>query len=512
MIRVYLYNSDGAILNDPERSSEHFKSISISTMWPKGYGTLTATVDRDIFTTWLLGIGTRIVVREGQRSIYDGRLQAPALSWGDNESQARLTAQGWYIILNERTIRKRWIDQQSISRFEWLSGADQDDLQTSPIVEKRDKDQFLRISIRPKDTTLAVTDWYEEIYWTPTGDIHKVALDYSYRTGEGFDVFIIGGSTTTESTTNINSATPSSGSISTTFTQGSTPSWILRTAPEQATIYDQNDWVAYTNVVTYMEYDSNHSVSTPTYSIDEIVEDVLVIARGSELSADMSEIGGSSTVLDNFITRDDGYQKASEIIEDLAAFSDASQNTYGLAVWDGDQSSDGLPQCYFAARTVTDYEYDISARDSYVLSYQVEYSDSELYNWVTVKWSDEKGLVDYLDPDDDSDLKDTDSITDYGERHSPTVDAGETTQSDAKQMAQRYLAYHKDPLYKGSITIQGQIKTKGGIMAPASMVRAGHRVRVRELGATLFIRETRYDVDTDTCTIIPDVPGDDITY
>lgn len=514
MIRYYIYTPSGALVNDPERSVAHFRSVSFGSMWPKGYATFNATVDRDIFDPWLIKTGYRIVVRDGQKSIYDGRLSAPAASFGDSKSEVKLSAQGWFIILTERTIRKRWIDTQFISRIVWPASTETSEDQTAPIIEKREKDQVLHVVLRSDDATLTVNDYYTERYYTPTGAIHKVDYDYSYRTGEGFDFILVGLDTTVEDTETVISTVQASGSVGHTFTQGSTSGFDLRVAPSLSggSTYDQNDWASFTNFVVYMEYESGHSVATPTYAVGEIVEDVLLLSIGSEISADMSQIGGPSTTLDAFITRDDGYQKASSIIEDLSAFSDGSQVTYGLAVWDGDASSDGKPLAYYAARVLTNFEYDLSARDPFVIDYSIEYSDAELHNWVTVKWKDADGIISYLSPNQDSDLKNTDSITEYGERHSETLDAGESSQADAKLMAQRYLAYHKNPLYKGGITVQGKIRKRGGAMVDVSHVRAGQRIYIRELESIIFIRETSYDVDSDTLTITPDIPGDDITH
>lgn len=507
MMRDYIYDRDGNLINDPQRNlivGGRWKSH-----WPKGYGTFTGQVHREILRQFPIESGFRLVRRDGQRTVYDGRLQAPKQSRSNGSDVIDLTAQGWYVVLAERTIRKRWVDNQAIVRFEWPAGSETSEKQTAPIVEKRDKDQLLRISMRPDDTTLSISDYYEERYFTPTDSVARVKYDYSFRSGEGFYFELIADNGL-EHQQSVDSAVQASGSVDHTFTLGATPYMIFRVVPSllNGSIYDQNDWASFTNFVVYATYASGHGTALPNYVPDELVEDVLLLTRGTDISADMGEIRGSAVAVDSFVSQDDGFETADSLIQRLAAYSDNSQNTYGLVIFGGDSSSDGLPQAIFDTRDVSDYDYEVRASDC--IDITIEETEREIFNWITVKWKDEEGRVSYLSPDQDADLKDDTSIARYGERHNKTLDAGEANQAQAKLQAQRYLAYHKDPLLKGSLKLRGYIRTKAGVYEPASWFKAGSRVRFVDLDRTLFIREADYESDSDTLTIQPDLPEDNL--
>ena len=77
-------------------------------------------------------------------------------------------------------------------------------------------------------------------------------------------------------------------------------------------------------------------------------------------------------------------------------------------------------------------------------------------------------------------------------------------------MGQRHLAYHKDPLEKASFSVQGYIRRKNGGAYPVSWIEAGSVVRVQDWDKVFFIRSVSYDAQTDTVTLTPDVPPDDI--
>lgn len=509
MMRDYIYDRDGVLVNDPERS--RIVGGRWKSHWPKGYGTFTGQVHREILREWPIKAGYRLVRRDGQRTVYDGRLQAPKQIRSNGSDLLDLTAQGWYVVLAERSIRKRWIDNQALSRLQWPPGTKTSDNQTSPIVEKRDKEQLLRISIRPDDTTLSSGNYYAERYLAPTGYIRRVKYDYSYRSGEGFNFVLVGLDTTVEHTESVISSSQASGSVDHTFSQGDTTGFEFRIAPSLAggSEYDQNDWASFTNFVVYINFTSGHSShGGPNYVPDEFVEDVLLLTRGSDISADMGEIRGSPVALDSFVSQDDGFETADSLIQRLAAYSDNNQNTYGLVIFGGDNSSDGLPQAIFEKRLVDDYDYEVRASDC--LDITLEEAEREIFNWITVKWEDEEGRVSYLSPDQDSDLKDDTSIARYGQRHNKTLDAGEANQAQAKLQAQRYLAYHKDPLLKGSLKLSGYIRTKAGVYEPASWFKAGSRVRFVDMDRTFFIREADYDSDSDTLIIQPDLPEDNL--
>ncbi|MFQ5435733.1 MAG: hypothetical protein ACE5FD_12725, partial [Anaerolineae bacterium] len=472
-IKFYIYDSSNNLIDDPEHTTRKIRGARWGSLWPKGYSVFNGRVKRDILRNWVVRGAQRLIARDGQRVIFDGRLKPPL-----KQSSSELAALGWYAVLAERRIRKRWIDTAGVSRLEWPSGRVADGDQNRALTEWRD--QILRISLVSTggEISLTTADQYHEQYTLPTGGIvRRVTYDYVARTGQGFDLILYNDDQAAiEDTENVISTTPATGSVDHTFTQGDTNSFTWKLAPDGTDNYDVNDWASLAKLAVYTNYETGHSTGTPNYKTGELMEDVLLLARGSELSADMSLIGEPNITLSAFMSEGDSYETADSLARRLAAYGDGSQNTWGLSVWDGEQSSDGLPQAEFVARSASDYEYEMSVAE--LQDFKAELTDAELYNWVIVRYTDETGRARFLTPDDDSSLKDTDSISTYGERHSPVVDAGQATQAYALQMGQRSLAYHKDPLHKMGCSLRGKIRLKGGGLVPASWVRAGERLKV----------------------------------
>jgi len=272
---------------------------------------------------------------------------------------------------------------------------------------------------------------------------------------------------------------------------------------------DTNDYAGIYGLDAYGNYHADHSaVTTPAYTTGELVEDVLLLAAGDELSTDISLLGEPGTSLGAFITTDDGFETADSLFQRLAAYSDTSLRTWGVSVWGSNASSDGLPQVEFTYRDVSSWDYAV--RIAQLASFSPEESEEQLFNWITVRWTDSEGVAQYLSPDDDATLKDDTSIARWGRRHNPTVDIGQATGDRALQVGQRYLEYHKDPLNKTGLSIKGFITTRYGQRVPVNQVHAGQRVKVLDYqgGTTYFLRETSYASESDTLTASSDLPPD----
>lgn len=511
MIRYYIYDRSGALVNDPEQSQDHIVNARWDSRWPGGHGTFSGTVYRHILHRWAIKTAYEIVVRDGQKILYQGRLASPAKQLTGLRSFISLTAHGYLTALNERTVRKRWVDATALSRLRWPPGREINDDQNTAVTEKRG--ELMRIVLVGDDTNLSPSNQYHEQYTLPGGDIvYQVDYEYVGRTGQGYDMVLYNDDqAATENTENVNSVTPLAGTVNHVFTQGDTGSFTWICQPEAGTqTYDQNDWVNVINMTVYSAYETGHSAGTPNFKTNEIVEDVLLLSTGSGISTDLSLIEDPNVTLAAFTTENDGYETATSIMKRLAAYADSSQNTWGFNVWDSDGASDDLPRAELTTRDVTDYDYIVNVSD--LASFKPEETDDQLYNWVTVKWIDEAGVDRYLSPDDDSDLQDSASISDYGERHAPTLDAGYSSQTYAKQLAQRFLAYHKDPLEKMSLSVVGVIRNKRGIEFPVSWVRAGNRIKVSDYegGKIYFLRQATYTVNTDKLEVSSDVPPDNI--
>jgi hypothetical protein len=140
-----------------------------------------------------------------------------------------------------------------------------------------------------------------------------------------------------------------------------------------------------------------------------------------------------------------------------------------------------------------------------------------VYNWIVVEYRDDQGKTIYLTPDDDATLKDTTSISAYGQRdYLLNIETANGT--IALDAGQAFLADRKDIKYRMSspIAVVKSIRTKNGGTVPASQIRAGKRIRIENFlqdlsgtGLTFLISETDYDADGETCSV---TAGDLVVY
>lgn len=495
--RILIYDTSGACVNDPDKSAQYATGLRWESMWPKGYGPLSFRVSRDIVAQWAAKAAYGVKIFDGLRIVYQGRLNSLGKALQSGSEYVNVSAAGWYIRLVERKMRKRWVDNHALQYVEWPAGVTQNDQE---LFQEEFNQEGLLVRMVHKDATRDPTDIYYQNYVTPNGYIKRVTFDWATRTGEGINILIYNVDQAADEWDNDPDQVNGSGSADHTFTQGDTTSFDIRIYPDATDTYDPNDYARVNDLWVYSETALTQS---------DIIEDVLA-ALGTDLSSDYDEIGSPGYTLNPFSTLNDDFETGDSIIQRVASYGDASLNTWGLSVWDSAGTSDDLPKAVFETRDVSDYEYQVSLAD--LQSFSDDETDDELYNWIPVKYTDEKDRIRYITPDDDSDLKDTDSISDYGQRDAPTIDVGVATSTLATNVGKRYLEYHKDPLHKTSMVIVGEIRTKEGIRMPANQVRAGQRVKLVDYGGgtIYFLRHTSYDAESATLTMSPDLPPDDL--
>jgi hypothetical protein len=496
--RIYIYDRNDNLVNDPLRSAKYATGLRWETMWPKGYGPLSSQVKRGVTESWAVKLAHKVIVRDGQRIVYQGRLGNLAGQLDQAGELIAVPALGWYVVLNERFIRKRWIDNAPIGRLEWPVTSDE---QESFRVQKREN--FLQVVLTDREKARAGTERYRERYTAPAGSkVRRVTLDWKRRTGEGMIIQIY--NVDTSSSEWSVSGTDATGSADIVF---ATPAsaFEIRMGPTTTDLYNTDDYGFVDNVIVYCKMDN---FASPTYHADEIIQDVLYL-KAAEISSDYDEIGDPGLVLSPFVTENDDYEAVDSIIQRAAAYGDAALNTWGLCVWDSMGASDDLPKAVFEARDVSDYEYAVRLRD--LEQFQDGEAEDELHNYVVVKYRDDKGIVRYRTPDDNANLTDQDSIDAYGQREK-ILDVGQGDATRADYVGERYIAYHKDPLHKTEMTIKGPIRTKDRVLVPCNRVRAGQRVKVVDYrgGQVYFLRHTAYDADSQTLRMSPDLPPDNL--
>jgi hypothetical protein len=288
----------------------------------------------------------------------------------------------------------------------------------------------------------------------------------------------------------------------------------------QTTPADQSVYGEYSNIVVYATM--NHAPgSLDTVNLTEIAKDIR--AELTDLSADEFEIDDNTLSLVPFIA--DRFPTAADILIEAASYGDSSQNRWAVGVLASELSTDAKPLLFVEQYPVlTDYDYAVRV-DEETLEPPFDISEgyigsdeNNVWNWIVVEYRDEDDRIRYVTPDDDANLKDTDSITDWGQRdYLLRIRHGDVT--TATNFGRRFLASHKDPVWHMTrrIKIKGSVRAKSGNLIPALEIRAGKRIRVENflrdpaLGTddlVFLITKTSYDDRKEICTITTGKPNE----
>jgi hypothetical protein len=508
-VRVYIEDMDGAQINHAEAQDavDYASGLVFTSMWPKGYATANFRLRRrDIFAGFEVRESYGVVIRDGVRIVWQGRLEGikQVVSGGDEYIDCR--AVGWFVVLQEHLIRKRWLDIAPFANSTWPSTRIRDDDQLEWVASKRDNWMHVRASA--KDFARTAGQYYNEFY-DAYGEIDKVYFAYRGRTGESMTIDIYNVDQAGNEADNVSFAsvpTGSSGTKTVTLAAGATTSIEFRVGIASSDTYDQNDYVQITDAVIYANYDSNHSAyGSEAYTTGELIEDVLLLVDNatSVLSTDYSHLTDPGYTVDAFTI--EKHSRAGDVIQRLIDYGDTSYNTYGLSVWDRTGASDALPHVEVKQFDVSDYDYIVDINDQQVAAFQRERDGAQLYNYIIVEYVDDVGITRTRTPDDNANLKDTASIaTDY--RREKVLSIGKASTDDADNLGRQYLQYHAERRFVGSISLSGDVRTKSGLLVPACWVRAGDRLRIANLDTTILLRHVSYDAETGRLTVSPETP------
>lgn len=520
MERVSIFDLNGVQVHDPEGSIGRATEITFNSAWPKGFMEASFKVKRaDVFADWIVKESFGVIITDGATIVYQGRIETMPRTVGGLDEYVTVQCVGWYCVLEERTIRKRWIDIKGISFLRWPDGLGTSTHQTSWVTNKRDN--IIQVFVGTGDITRQRGTAYRELYELPSGHVRRISFDYIIRSNENFSLSVYNVDNPsgyipgypadylgTEWYT-ISADAPQAGSATIDFQLGNTRTFEIRWTIEVTDIYDQNDFGHPSNLRVEATYETGHRTSTPTYTQGQLVEDVILLVnqKGAQLSTDFSQLGDPGLILDPFGIEEPTY--AGPVIEQIASYGDALLQTWGLSVWDQSDTSDAKPRVVFEARSVADYEYvaELSAGELSALTYE-KVSD-DLYNSVDVQYINNRKETRYRSSADNAALADAASIAaEYRRDYPLKIGDGDATRAD--YVGRRFIQYHKDRLTRATIAIQGVVTTKEGGQVPASRVRAGQRIKILNTDEILFIRHTSYDAETQTVRISPDLPVDNI--
>jgi hypothetical protein len=254
--------------------------------------------------------------------------------------------------------------------------------------------------------------------------------------------------------------------------------------------------------------------------VDEIAKD-LVSEFSGILNSDVRNIDtpGSPFAINPFICE---WSTIAEILTQATGFGDGATPPNAWAAY---LLNSGLASTYngwpvLAVKqwpALTDYEFGVRMDDANIvapINIHVDYS--QIGNFVVVQYQSPTGKTLFVTPDDDATLKDTTSITDYGQRDI-VLSFGPMDQDMAINLGYRHLQKVKDPQYKFDTPLQVKtyIDKKDGQPIPVCRICAGKRIRVLDYipnisgsGLTSVITQTQYDADSEICTIYTGVPDD----
>lgn len=510
--------STGVLALDTEQSLEYATNISIETTWPQGYHVLSFTVKRrDPFLPWAIAESDTIQIRDwAGREIYNGRIETIPKTIGGGNQSVTVTCVGWFVRFRETMIAHGWVNDQpfqgrySLMDFKPPASLNSDNIQLSFLMDSKRSDNYWMVRMGTKDINRKDNEGYEEEYIMPstpvyTSRVRKVTYTVTYRTGERLRFKIRNNDTTVIEYGELYqpSIAPSAPQLET-YTFSSPPTAIgFIVASGKQDDFDQNDWLRVTDCVIEAAYQTNHpQYASPTYTQGEILRDIVLIIGNydSSLSTDITAIADPGQTLRPFVFHD--YTEAADIVQEILSLGDSSQNSWGLAVWGSDATSDGNPQVEVKARDVSDYEYMVSLQDRNLVSISLEDAGGNLFNHIIVNYeAEDRRAVDATT------FSDTTSINaEYLRSKGITLGTSDTAVVAA--VGNRTLDYHKDRKTRGAVVLRQRIQLKSGAYVPVSWVRAGERFKLLDTGEIFFIQSTRLDADNMIVSISPDIEPD----
>jgi len=509
---------DGIPIIDPLLDGAH--SFRKASQYPAGlYGPASFVVPRDLGQQpTLLEVGQEIRVRLWDEEfwaadhVYHGYVQSlEEVKRGDKiETRVGLVgAWGW--IMETTGIERNWADTR-IDAGTWevdsSSGAS-----TVPdkATVRRDNDA---LQITPKAVAWSTNQYARLTYTAPTGeeigrtsisyDLQEAAQDWRLQLAEPPTTTIVdisaSGTGTDASDTSTN---PTQIVFQLLSGTGQTPA-------SDGTIYAQ-----ISDIIMYAARD--HADATlGNVNAYEVALDIL-----DRLGVDVNRISANAGDLDStltlslvpFITL--GFESFASILARAAAYGTSVPRTsIGFGLRAPFLAPDNLPLLFlepYPTLSAEEYDYEASVDD---LDLSLRMNGEDVWNWITVEYTNLRGITRTLTPDDDADLTDDDSVEQYGERRPPrplSLPLADATQ--AKNFATRFLARHKHPTYAVTrpVTVTG-LEAKNGGTTPAGLIDAGQRLRIVDLpnligqeappqGLTLLITATEYDHERGTVNL-----------
>lgn len=500
-LKIEAYSSGNSPVDNDELTMA--QGLSFGTYYPGGlFGNCAFFIPRDVTKVWPVKEGQRIKVKNGLKTVWEGKIIMPGLLNNAVEEGLRIKALGyWGDVLQRRKWRKWWADTRS-GQDAWV----RQEVASSKEELFEFEQDFGNIHIMPKETNFSNGDFTALRYTMPSGETIK-RITYSYDFQEDVQQWEMLVWDVTAGAAVAGSSVTVSGTGSHDLTLA-TPRQVvelrLYSRANQAADLNKHVHAQWNNITVYSE--------TGSINLTEIAKDVR--GRVSELSASEKLIGSNSFSLVPFISETDWL---SDILTNAAHYGDTSFNAWAVGIRESDLGIDDKPVLFVEQfPTLTDFDYAVRLDEpNLVPPFEATRDLTDVVNWVAVEFTDQSGNTIFVTPDDDANLKDANSIAAYGERQE-WLNVQTTSQTAAVNYGRRYLAQRKDPQWTVSSGIQvvGYVRGKGGQIVPSSEIRAGKRIRVENFlqdlsgtGLTFLITATNYNDERETCSISVGLPS-----
>jgi hypothetical protein len=524
-VKISVYNLAGEYIEDPEGAIRRATNITFNSASPKGFMEGSFQVKRsDVFATWIIQESYGVIFWDDSEIVYQGRIETKPRDLSGVGEHITIQCTGWWVVFEERDIKKYWIDTKATTRLRWPDGLVDDLIQTRFVNTKRDN--IIQVFAGTGDVHRHTGDSYREYYELPAGYVRKIRFRWTGRTGEQINLRVWNLSHGTpywvatmtnpftpvgnEVIVRVSTGTPLSELVEKVFTLGNTRDFEIIWTMINDDLYDQNDYIHVANLRVEAHYESGHRfASAPTYTQGQIIEDIVLLVnqKGAQISTDFAQLLDPGIILDPYTVEKRTY--AAQVIEEVLRYGDLSLNTWVAMVLSKAGTSDDKPRFILEAIDTSDYEYmvKLSAKGMAQLNY--ERVSTDLHNNVTVQFTSSRGDIRERRASDNPALADANSITAEYQRDA-FIDIGHSDATRADYVGSRFIQFHKDRQTRGTISQKGMIALKGGGMCPTSRVRAGQRVKLINTGEVFYIRYTSYDAETETVRISPDQPQDNL--
>lgn len=506
-LSIEAYTSSTNRLPDPGGELTRAEGIRYRTGYPGGlFLDASFFVPRNILRWWGIQGAQRIVIRNGLKLAYEGWITNLGSILDGTAQGMRVTAVGgWGRYLMNRYVRKVWSDQRYTDP-PWVWGP------LASGAEKCTFDRYSRLRFTPKNVAWSNGEAAAVRYDMPAGEtIKRILFDYNLQDGGqawelrlrdntgGVDLWSVT-SSGSGSAVSVTLATPRQ-SVSLQFYARAD-----QTPPADGTVYGE-----ISNVTVYSH--------TGTVDVSGVAQSCLSYLP--DLNSTTDYINSNGYWISPFMTGGgDSYEPWSDVLTRAAAFGDANYDRWAVQMLESELvgTPNGKPILAVSKFPVlTNYDYAISLDDENLIApVEIGQNFDSIRNFIIVSYRDGDGKTQWISPEDDTTLKDTDSINTYGQRDL-SLNLGHISSSMAINAGRRALAARKDPQYQLSAPIQvkNYIRTRGGGRIPASEIRAGKRLRVENFlqdlsgtGLTFILSQSDYDDDRQICSVQTGIPDD----